>query len=221
MCIANPCHSERNLRTERTCHPAASREFWKSKFFVLRTMFAKMSFLILLLFTLPLLSFAQESSMFYLAPDYDFRKVPDSGGKPVTVRSQCNISYLTAKPSTFGPHGCWRSWRPGPAGTWGASWTSTKLLKLSAWTPPSGSSGGIPRWDNQVHVEESNLLLKFVPKLSQSCLKAVPKLSQSYKQVTCFSRWEAPLSRTTPTTWPSPRAATPSSTSPRFFKIKM
>ena len=141
-------------------------------------MFAKMSFLILLLFTLPLLSFAQESSMFYLAPDYDFRKVPDSGGKPVTVRSQCNISYLTAKPSTFGPHGCWRSWRPGPAGTWGASWTSTKLLKLSAWTPPSGSSGGIPRWDNQVHVEESNLLLKFVPKLSQSCLKVVPKLSQ-------------------------------------------
>ena len=141
-------------------------------------MFVKMSFLILLLFTLPLLSFAQESSMFYLAPDYDFRKVPDSGGKPVTVRSQCNISYLTAKPSTFGPHGCWRSWRPGPAGTWGASWTSTKLLKLSAWTPPSGSSGGIPRWDNQVHVEESNLLLKFVPKLSQSCLKVVPKLSQ-------------------------------------------
>ena len=27
-------------------------------------------------------------------------------------------------------------------------------------------------------MEESNLLLKFVPKLSQSCLKVVPKLSQ-------------------------------------------
>ena len=58
-------------------------------------------------------------------------------------------------------------------------------------------------------------------KLSQSSPKAGPKLSQNYKQVNCFSRWEAPLSRTTPTTWPSPRAATPSSTSPRFFKIKM
>jgi len=57
-------------------------------------MFAKMSFLILLLFTLPLLSFAQQSSMFYLAPDYDFRKVPDSGGKPVTVRASWNLRSI-------------------------------------------------------------------------------------------------------------------------------
>ena len=158
-------------------------------------MFAKMSFLILLLFTLPLLSFAQESSMFYLAPDYDFRKVPDSGGKPVTVRSQCNISYLTAKPSTLDhmdadDHDDQGQLEPEEHPGHRRSCSNYQLGRHHQ-VPVEGSQGETIKFMWRRVTCFSNLSQncpKVVSKLSQSCLKEGPKLSQSYKQVTCFSR---------------------------------